>query len=221
MENKKKILISIGLIVVLIIGFIFYTVNNNHNDELDMDGFMIEENSEENVEKQEENVESVNKIEEKVAEIAVHITGEVKKAGIVYLPEGSRLVDAIEKAGGETKNADLSQVNLAYQLQDGEKVYIPNKKEKVEEYITQGNGNNVVSEGAKASNTSKGDNNKVNINTATQNELDSLPGIGPATAQKIIDYRETNGDFNKIEDLQNVKGIGESKFSEIKDKITV
>lgn len=221
MENKKKILISIGLIVVLIIGFIIYTLNNKQNDELDMNSFLVGENSDGNMEKQEENVESVNKIDEKVAEIAVHITGEIKKAGIVYLPEGSRLVDAIEKAGGETKDADLSQVNLAYQLQDGEKVYIPNKKEKVEKYITQGNGNNVVSEGAKTSNTSKGDNNRVNINTATQNELDSLPGIGPATAQKIIDYRETNGDFNKIEDLQNVKGIGESKFSEIKDKITV
>lgn len=219
MENKKKILIAIVLIIILIIGLIIYILNNKTNDELDMNSFMTKED---NVNKiQTENVESVDKAEEKVSEIAVHITGEVKKTGILYLPEGARLIDAIKKAGGDTKEADLSQVNLAYQLQDGEKIYIPNKKEKINEYITSGNGNNGIKEEENSSNNSKGENKKVNLNTATQSELDSLPGIGPSTAQKIIDYREENGKFNKVEDLQNVKGIGESKYSEIKDKVTV
>lgn len=220
MEYKKKIFISIGLILVLIIGFIITIRTNKSNDELDMNIFLVEENNE-NTQKQIENVESVDKQEEKVIEIAVHITGEVNKAGIVYLPESSRLVDAIEKAGGETKNADLSQVNLAYQLQDGEKIYIPSKKEKITEYITKGNGDNVVSEGIENSNNMKGEKSKVNINTASISELDSLPGIGASTAQKIIDYREENGKFSRIEELKNVKGIGEAKFSEIKDRITV
>ena len=221
MENKKKILISISLMIVLILGFIIYIINNRTNNELDLNIFEVEESKKENIVNQINNVENVEKTDEELAEIAVHITGEIKKSGIVYLKEGARLVDAIKKAGGETKNADLSQVNLAYQLKDGEKIYIPNKNEKMIEYITQGNGNNIVLEGKDTSNNLKGENNKVNINTATQDELDALPGIGVSTAQKIIEYRETNGKFNKIEDLQNVKGIGESKYSEIKDKITV
>ncbi len=220
MENKKKILIVIVLIIILIIGLIIYILNNKTNDEFDMNDFITQD--EENVNKiQVENVESVEKEGKKLPEIAIHITGEVKKTGIIYLSEGSRLIDAIKEAGGETKEADLSQVNLAYQLQDGEKIYIPSKKEKIDEYIIIGNGNNGVKEEKNSSKNSKGDNEKVNLNTATQSELDSLPGIGPSTAQKIIDYREENGKFNKIEDLQNVKGIGESKYSEIKDKVTV
>lgn len=219
MDNKKKIFISIGLIVVLIVALIMYIMSNKSNEELDMNGFS-EEESKKVVENQVEDVENVDK-EEKVAEIAVHIAGEVKKDGIVYLPEGSRLIDAIKKAGGETKKADLSRVNLAYQLQDGEKIYIPNKDEEITEYIMQENGENDVTGGEKDSNSMKGASDKVNINTATLDELDSLPGVGPSTAQKIIDYRETNGKFNKIEDLQNVKGIGEAKYSEIKDKVTI
>lgn len=216
MENKKKVFISIGLIVVLAIVLINYIISCKSNEETDIRDLLIEENNEQKTNEVEEIVNN----EEETIEIVVHITGEVKKVGILYLPEGARLVDAIEKAGGETKNADLSQVNLAYKLQDGEKIYIPNKKEKINEYISIVNGNNGNKED-NSSNNSKGENIKVNLNTATQGELDSLPGIGPSIAQKIIDYREKNGKFNKIEELQNVKGIGESKYSEIKDKITV
>ena len=151
-------------------------------------------------------------------EIAVHIVGEVKRQGIVYVEEGSRVADVIKKAGGETKESDLSKVNLAYIVKDGEKIYIPNKNEKIDEYITKNNGNTFI-ETNHSSTTSKEE--KININTANLTELDSLPGIGPAIAQKIIDYREENGKFKKIEDLQNVKGIGDAKFEEVKDNITV
>ena len=130
-------------------------------------------------------------------------------------------MDAIKKAGGATREADLTQVNLAYELQDGQKVYIPNKKEKVTEYITESSGNNVIVGEKNISNNNEGNDSKVNINTANLDELDSLPGIGPALAQRIIDYREQNGNFQSIEDLQNVKGIGDSKFSDIKDNIIV
>ena len=143
------------------------------------------------------------------------ITGEVKKEGVIHLNKGDRIIDAIKKAGGETKQADLSQVNLAYELQDGQKIYIPNKNEKISEYIVGGNGNtNINSINSK-------EETKVNINTANQSELDSLPGIGPATAQKIIEYRNQNGNFKKIEDLQNVKGIGQAKYEEIRNNIEV
>ena len=82
-------------------------------------------------------------------------------------------------------------------------------------------GNNVIVEENKNSESAEGKENKVNINTASQSELDSLPGIGPSIAQRIIEYREENGNFQKIEDLQNVKGIGDAKFSNIKDNVTV
>lgn len=218
MENKKKILISIMLITIIIVGIIVYIINNKSNDELNLNSLIVENGTESSNKTIKENVD---KAEEKVTEIVVHIIGEVKKSGVVSLEEGARLIDAIKKAGGETKNADLSQVNLAYKLKDGDKIYIPNKNEKITEYIVQGNGDNIVSVGEEPENNLKGENKKVNINTANQEELDTLPGIGETTAQKIIEYRETNGKFNKIEDLQNVKGIGESKYSEIKDKITV
>ena len=221
-ENKKKI-ISIALVIALIIGFIIYMVINNQNDnEINFEELVTNQNNEENEQagKDSEN----NTQEETKKEIVVHITGEVKKEGVIYLKKGARIVDAIKEAGGETKEADLSQVNLAYELQDGQKIYIPNKNEKVSQYIISTNGETIDSNGANTGNESTSTSKegaKVNINTATQNELDGLPGIGPALAQRIIDLREENGNFKSIEDIQNVKGIGDSKFDEIKDKIVV
>ena len=154
--------------------------------------------------------------------IVVHITGEVKNKGILILSEGARIADAIEKAGGETKEADLDEVNLAYILQDGQKIYIPNKKDKENQenkvYITKESGNNVIIENGEES---KKMNEKININTASQAELEELPGIGEAIANRIIEYREENGKFNKIEDLLNVKGIGDAKFADIKEYVIV
>ena len=214
-ENKKKI-ISIALVIALIIGFIIYMGINNQNDnEINFEELVANQNNEENEQagKDSEN----NTQEETKKEIVVHITGEVKKEGVVYLEEGSRVVDAIKKAGGETKEADLSQVNLAYVLQDGQKIYIPNKNEKISAYTSENMGDNIEQNNT----TTKKEGAKVNINTAGVEELDQLPGIGPAIAQRIIDYRNEHGEFKKVEDIQEVKGIGDAKFSEIKDSITV
>lgn len=236
LDNKKKIIISVILLIILAIGFVIYILAGNSNDysTLDLENDALVDSGK-NVENEQENsmqsadntnvtddgndIDNTNQVTEEVVEIAVHITGEVKKQGLIYLKEGSRVADAIEKAGGETKNADLSQINLAYVLQDGQKIYVPNKNEKISQYITGNSGNNDTEEN-NTSNSSKED-SKVNINTANQSELDSLPGIGPSIAQKIIDYREENGNFKTIEELQNVKGIGDSKYEEIKDRVTV
>ena len=223
-ENKKKIIISISLIILLI-GFIIYIIiDNNKYEELDLGNIVTKNNSSE-IENTEVNMQEVskdeNKIEEEIETIIIHITGEVKKEGIVYLEKGDRIVDAIKKAGGETEEADLSQINLAYELQDGQKIYVPNRNEKISEYITGSTGNNGIVEENDSSSVLKGEEKKVNINTASQSELDELPGIGPAIAQRIVEYRNENGNFKKIEDLQNVKGIGDAKFSEIKDLVTV
>lgn len=154
--------------------------------------------------------ESTEQIEEaETNQITVHIAGAVNNPGIVVLEEGSRIVDALEAAGGETEEADLNKLNLAYVLSDGEKLYIPTKNEEDQEYITQGKGQMQEEE------------NTVNINTATVEQLTTLPGIGEATASKIIEYRKENGKFKKVEDLKNVPGIGDSKFQNIKEMLKV
>ena len=217
LENSKKIMLSIILISIILILFIIYMLNTNSNDEIFLESLTVGGNTaESNVV---ENLEAEEELE--TEKIAIHIIGEVKKEGIVYLEKGSRIVDAIKEAGGATKEADLSQINLAYELQDGQKIYIPNKNEKISEYITRSSGNNVIIEGNNSSVQTEGKENKVNINTANLNELDSLPGIGPSLAKRIIEYREENGNFKSIEELQNVKGIGDAKYSDIKDNVTV
>ncbi len=121
---------------------------------------------------------------------------------MLYCQNGARVVDAIEAAGGETNNADLNKLNLAYVLSDGEKIYVPNKSEENEniEYITSSAGENVTKGGSNM-NTQNG---LINLNTATIQELTTLPGIGDSLATRIIEYREQNGKFNSIEDIKNV-----------------
>ena len=181
----------------------------------------------ERVRNEEGNENSENKI-------IVHISGEVKNQGVVELEENSRVNDAIEKAGGVTENAYMKDINLAYKLEDGMKIYIPSKEE-VEN--TKNNGTS-VNGGVSSSNkyysygentngssnvNSKKDesNKKVNINTANKEELDTLPGIGEATAGKIIDYRNKNGKFKTKEEIKEVSGIGDSKYEQIKDLIEI
>lgn len=155
----------------------------------------------------------------------VHITGEVKNWGVIELPEGSRVIDAVNKAGGFTDSADVEKVNLAYELSDGVKVYIPSKNEDeigdttTKEYITADSGNNVITGGNDMKKETKSE--LVNINKATQTELETLPGIGPSTALKIISYRNENGSFSSIEDIKNVNGIGDSKYESIRELICV
>lgn len=144
-----------------------------------------------------------------ISQITVHITGAINNPGVIIIEEGARIVDALEAAGGETEEADVNRLNLAYVLEDGEKLYIPSKNEEEQEYITQGKDN--MSEGQ----------SKININSAQIEELITLPGVGEATANKIIEYRKENGKFQKIEDLKNVPGIGDSKFENIKMLIKV
>ena len=228
LKDKKKIIIIIVVILILFIAYLIYENINKPSSEIDFNTLLDGAENEEAQDKSENIVENDQSKTNETANIeetiVVHITGEVKKEGVIYLKKGARIVDAIKQAGGETKEADLSQVNLAYELQDGQKIYIPNKNEKISQYIIGINGETMndssASTGSESTSYNK-EGTKVNINTANQSELDSLPGIGPALAQRIIDFREENGNFNSIEDIQNVKGIGDSKYEDIKDKIVV
>lgn len=140
--------------------------------------------------------------------IVIYVVGAVKKPGVYTLDEGKRVKDAIEIAGGALPEADLYPLNLAQKLQDEDKLYISLIGE------TPPTFENAIG-------LASVDDAKINISKADSAELELLPGIGPATAQKIIDYRVKNGPFKNIEEIKNVSGIGDKKFEQIKDKIKV
>jgi len=219
--NKKIILII--LLVAFLIGYYIYENNNYQEIESSSndDEFVIEEGNQGTKQtKENANISQENEIAEP---IIVHVTGAVKNWGVIELEAGARIIDAVNKAGGFTEDADSAKVNLAYVLSDGVKIYIPNKSEEasavtIKEYITEESGDNVIVEEEQMKDSID---SLVNINKATQTELESLPGIGPSTAMKIISYRQEQGFFNNIEDIKNVSGIGESKFESIKDLICV
>lgn len=226
---------------------IIYTeeeVEQNSNDEkimytdeeIDLEIEELEENSENGEGQEDEEIESevddTNNSGNVKSKIYIHITGEVNNPGVVTLDEGSRIVDAINAAGGTTSNADISKINLVYILEDGMKINIPDNSELKEninyEYITKGSGDGKVTEndGSDYKNESSKSSNSakysiVNINSATQTELESLPGIGPSLALKIINYRKENGRFSSIEEIKEVSGIGEAKYNELKKYITI
>ncbi len=208
--KDKKVKIIIAFISIPIIIFLIYYINTK-NDEIIISSNIIEEN-----EVNEENEKKETK--EEIENIIVHVSGCVNKEGIVELPINSRVIDAINYAGGVKENADLSEINLASILEDGIKIYIPSLQEKTENAFNENNDLNISSKINE--NISSNSTQKININTATQEQLDTLPGIGQSTALKIIEYRKENGKFKKIEDIKQIKGIGEAKFNKLKDLIT-
>lgn len=205
-KNKKYIIIAL-LFIFLIIGIIIVKQFDTEEKE-SLELISIEEETEQDNKSIEE---------EEDYKIVVHITGEVEKEGIIEIKEGGRISDAIDAAGGLTKEADLERVNLAYELEDGQKIYIPNKNDKdIEEYVTEGVEDIVLPD--EISNMGDG---LININKADLEELQELDGIGEALAENIIAYRENNGKFKNIEDIKNVSGIGDSKYEKIKDSIKI
>jgi len=155
-------------------------------------------------------------------EVVVYVCGAVRHPGVVRLPAGARVGDAVDLAGGPTSKADLAGVNLAAKVGDGQQIVVP---EKAAGGGAGAAGGAAPAAGAAAAAAAPGAapaaGALVNINTASLAELDSLMGIGPSTAQKIIDYRTANGGFTSIEQLMDVPGIGEAKFAAIKDAITI
>lgn len=216
--NRKSLYILVIIIGISIGIYMFFTKENDNFDEE-----ILMENTQEKVE--------VEKSEEITNNnIIVYITGCIKKPGVYEMQQENRIADLIEKAGGLTEEADTNSINLAHKLEDEMKIYVPSKKEmenkleeeldkedKLEGYISRESNNLELKENNKDSNKIQ----KVNINTASQTELETLPGIGPSTAFKIIEYRKENGKFQNIEEIKKVNGIGENKYNKIKQLIKV
>ena len=190
-------LIGLMLILVVVVGFAVYSASSFF-----MNGFSSDDNNALVIEK---NNSSGN---EEPKTLFVHVGGAVVNPGLYELAEGSRVKDAIDAAGGLKEDADLDSINLAEQLGDGVHLVVS---------TTQTQDTNT----GLASDTKAQSSGKVNINSASVSELKSLDGVGDATAQKIVDYRQNQGRFTKIEDLKNVSGIGDKKYESLKDKICV
>ncbi|MDD7306338.1 MAG: helix-hairpin-helix domain-containing protein [Peptoniphilaceae bacterium] len=192
-DKKDKIIIAMIIVIVILIAKTF----NNKNDQV-----LIEKNNNQ-VENLLEEESTENTKVKKVKK--VHISGEVNKAGVYEIKDGDRLEDLVNMAGGLTQNANIDSINLSMVLEDQMRIIIPNINDK-ETNIDQ---NTVVA---------PKDNTKININTASKEELMSLPNIGEKRADSIIEYRENNR-FEKIEDIKNVTGIGDKYYEQMKELI--
>lgn len=210
--KREQIVILILVIIVISITFYGFYRNNRRannidekNKEVEIEEFTEEENENENKDENED---------EGPEYIMVHISGQVLKPGLVELKNGSRVIDAVNSAGGLKEKADLDRVNLAKKLVDEEKIYIAEIGEENDLVEDINNSNESSQE------NSENGNNKTNINIGTKEELMGLPGIGEVLATRIVEYRESNK-FKTIEDIKNVSGIGDKKFESIENLIIV
>jgi|YelNatPaOPRAMG01_1025707.scaffolds.fasta_scaffold00897_2 competence protein ComEA len=183
MDSKYKKYIFIASIIFLLIFSVFLINFNSREEKKEIENYII-----------------------------VHIAGAVKMPGVYRLLEGSRVIDGIQSAGGALPSADLDRLNLADYLQDGSKVFVPEKSLPSNSILKSDKEKDIKDKNSASS-------NKININYATEKELENLPGIGPSLAKRIVEYREQNGPFKDIEEIKNVKGIGDKKFEQIKDLI--
>jgi competence protein ComEA len=181
-QTQKRALLVMGLLILLLSVFIVARGNSQPNEAMQVVPITISE-----------------------PEIFVDVTGAVNKPGVYTLTGKSRVIDAIKAAGDSAPGADLSTINLARVLNDGEQIYVDS---------TVVNSNGVrVSKAVRSG--------PININRATARQLDALDGVGPVIAQRIVDYRKINGSFLTIDDLQKVSGIGAAKFAQIKAKVRI
>ena len=215
--NKKyKVIGSVILaIIIIVVMFVKYSLGGRNDLKSSSEDIFIDDEIKDKSYDLPSNVSNdSNSLSQSISnfkEIVVEIKGEVKNPNIYKLNENSIIEDLINKAGGLTEFADISKINRAEKLQDHIAIVIPNKNDP--------NSQNTISSSVSASSTQG--NSLVNLNTATDIELQSLPGVGPSKAKSIIEYREKNGGFKSIDEIKNIKGIGESSFEFIKSKFYI
>lgn len=236
-KKIDKDYVIIGVIVIAVIIFMIINLGkikefeNKDNDKItNVESSINTDNdkSEENKEQKDDNSK------EQIVNgggIFVHIDGHINNPGVYEIKENDRIKTLIDKAGGFKEGYSIKNINLAAKLSDGDKIYIPSVSE--EKNSENNNNNNNINTNSNSSGKGQNvktdrnnvsimkNNSKININTANMSELKQITGIGESTANKIIDYRENVGKFKKIEDIKEVKGIGDAKYESLKNKITI
>jgi len=199
-ERLKKFLpLILATLITVIVLVIYFSQSNNEQAEA----------WEENESAFQQATEASEKTTEETGKIIVDIKGEINKPGVYELEGDARVKEVILEAGGLTKQAEEKQLNLAEKLQDQQMIYIPNKEE-AEEMEEQGD--------KQAENNNE---DTIDINTAEINELQEISGVGPAKAQAIVDYREENGAFESIDELNEISGFGEKTVEKLRDSIKI
>lgn len=197
MNNRKIIKILLAVLCFVAAGILFTSLTKKPSAPSEQDVVSAETKI----------LSETETIPETLRKVCVHVCGSVNHPGVYYLDEGARIHEAVEMAGGMTTDAAGDVINLAEEVSDGQKIYIPNQQEQAEGFTLE--------------DLQKADDGLININTASLDELKKLPGIGDIKAEAIIAYREEAGKFNSIEDIMNVSGIKDSSYEQIKDYIKV
>ncbi len=211
LPKSREKTIRILVVLLIIIAALFVYMKDREKDE----GFVLSDST--------AGQSSSLSIDANASEVICDVCGAVAEPQVVELEAGSRIADAIEAAGGLTETADVTNINRAAVVNDGDKIYIPEQGEAAAQGSSPPDGTAAAPGTAGVSppaGTSQ-QGGKININTADSTALQTITGVGPVTAQKIIQYRTDNGSFRKIEDIQNVSGIGEKTFEKMKDSITI
>ncbi len=204
-ENKKDLLKIVAIPVMVIVAVLFFWINANQ-EEIKIDDA--------NPGTAETDLAAQSETEDTQGgqgRIYVDIGGEVEMPGVYEVSEGTRLFQVIERAGGLTEDADIDEINRAETVFDGQKIMIGAK----------GEASGSAGSGGETNASNYEEERKININTADSVQLQSIPGIGPSKAERIIEYRQSNGRFKTIDDIKNISGIGNKTFESIKEYITV
>ena len=214
-RNNKYVQIAVTIIAI-IAALLFFVMNGEKSPKVDNDKAPSISSLKESQSKKPK-ISSKDKSQNKLGKdseageiLIVDISGEINKPGVYKIRPGTRIYELIEQAGGLSENANTDVINRASMVSDGQKIVIPSK-------ITGGQGSQATDNTDISSNVS----GLVNINQADQNQLESIAGIGPSMAKRIIEYRSSNGYFGSIDELMNVKGIGTKKFDKIKAYVTI
>lgn len=215
--KKKKIIKLAGILLFFAVGGIWYVIQGKTLAENRTEAECIQSVFLDGSMKTEESpaISPENDVgQTEKSDLVVYVCGAVNSPGVHILPAGSRLHEAVEMAGGFSAEADLSYHNLARILEDGERIYIVSFAETETLTVKQ----KAEGEAGVLEDTAGG---RINLNTATREQLATLPGIGEVRAESILEYREKVGEFTDIEEIMNISGIGEAMFAKIRDKITV
>lgn len=218
-EKKNYLLIGICLLAVV---FLLFRKNDQTDDQLV--GSYSENSATSKRVQDKENATSSQTAasSQNSSTVTCDIFGAVKRQGVYTLKSGARVQELIEAAGGLTKSANIKAINRALMLKDQDKIYVPHKGEKI---AAQAGNEATTNSGTASTSSSAASDNKnaeiVNINTATVDQLQKLNGVGQKRAEQIIEYREKNGGFKKVEDIMEVSGIGEKIFAGFKDQLAV